>query len=59
MKAYGERRQSSNHFEPKHYVEISDQLRVPVIFLPMQPSTAWWLRSERSREEYSFVSAGY
>jgi len=38
MKAYGERRQSSKNFEPKHYVEFSVQLHVPVIFLPVNPT---------------------
>jgi hypothetical protein len=38
MKAYGERRQSSNNFEPKRYVEFSGQLHVPIIFLPMNPA---------------------
>jgi hypothetical protein len=37
MKAYGERRQSSNNFEPKHYMELNGQLHVPVIFLPLNP----------------------
>ena len=38
MKAYGERRHSSNSFEPKHYVELCSQLSVPVIFLPVNPA---------------------
>jgi hypothetical protein len=37
MKAYGERRQSSNNFEATHYVELNGQLHVPVIFLPLNP----------------------
>jgi hypothetical protein len=38
MKAYGERRQSSSNFEPKHHLELSGQLHVPVIFLPLNPA---------------------
>lgn len=35
---WGERRHSSNSFEPYHYVELSSQLRAPVIFLPVNPA---------------------
>jgi len=38
MKAYGERRQSSNNFEPKHYVELNGQLHVSFIFLLLNPA---------------------
>ena len=38
MKAYGERRQSSNNFEPKYYMELSGQLHVRVIFLVVNPA---------------------